>query len=74
MLEDKIARKMADLFSDNRINVYVLACMTRRYLNAQSNRVIEEWWDLHKADASTYVDGGQIRLPFDIGAYDVMPS
>jgi len=74
MLEDKIARKMADMFSDNRINVYVLAAMTRRHLSTQSARVIAEWWDLHNAEASTYVDSGQIRLPFDVGAYDVMPS
>lgn len=73
MLEDKIARKMADMFSDNRINVFVLACLTRRYLSAESNRVIEEWWDIHRADISTYVDSSQM-LPFDIGAYDVMPN
>jgi hypothetical protein len=34
-------------------------------------QVIEEWWDLHKADASTYIDNGQIRLPFDIDTYKV---
>jgi hypothetical protein len=80
MLEDKIARKMADMFSDSRINVYVLAAMTRRYMNAHIERVITEWWDLHNAEASTYmdsaqyVDSKQIKLPFDVGAYDVMPS
>lgn len=74
MLEDKIARKMADMFSDNRINVFVLAAMTRRYFSPQTARVIEEWWGLHQAEMSTYVDSGQVRLPFDIGAYDVMPS
>lgn len=79
MLEDKIARKMADMFSDSRINIYVLACMTRRHLDNHSNRVLAEWWDLHNAEASTYMDsaqtmnGQQIRLPFDIGAYDAMP-
>lgn len=74
MLEDKIARKMADMFSDNRINVFVLAAMTRRYFSPQTMRVIGEWWDLHQSELPTYVDSGQIRLPFDIGAYDVMPS
>jgi hypothetical protein len=72
MLEDKIARKMADMFSDSRINVYVLAAMTRRYLSPHMNRVLQEWWDLHTADASTYVDSGQRQL-FDVGAYDVHP-
>lgn len=70
MLEDKIARKVADLFSDNRINVYVLAALTRRYINPQTLRVIHEWWDLHNADESTYTGSSQARL-FDISQYDV---
>jgi hypothetical protein len=71
VLEDKIARKMADMFADSRINVFVLAAMTRRHLSPRMVQVIEEWWDLHKADASTYIDNGQIRLPFDIDTYKV---
>ncbi len=70
MLEQKIADKLDDLFSDGRINVYVLAALTRRTLCRQSTRVIEEWWDLHRAEASTFVDNKQAML-FDIAAYDV---
>lgn len=78
MLEDKIARKMADMFADSRINVYVLACMTRRYMNPYMHRVLTEWWDLHNCEDGTYmdsqqmIDSQQIRLPFDVGAYDVV--
>ena len=71
MLEDKIARKLADMFSDSRINVFVLAAMTRRYMNPHVNRVLEEWWDLHRADASTYLDSNQMRMAFDVDTYNV---
>ena len=70
MLEDKIARKIADLFADNRINVYVLAALSRRYINPQTQQVIMEWWDLHNADQSTYVGSQQAQL-FDIAQYNV---
>ena len=70
MLEDKIARKIADMFADSRINVYVLAALTRRYMNPRTRDIIDEWWDLHNADESTYLPEGQGRL-FDISQYDV---
>lgn len=69
MIEQKIAQKLDDLFSDSRINVYVLAAMTRRSLGRHSTRIIEEWWDLHMAEASTHANANQTA--FDVGAYDV---
>ena len=65
MIEQKIAQKLDDLFSDGRINVYVLAAMTRRSMGRQSTRVLEEWWDLHRAETSTHKG-------YDISMFDAM--
>jgi len=65
MIEAKIAQKLDDLFSDGRINVFVLAALTRRTMGRQSTRVMEEWWDLHRAEASTH-------RPYDVSMFDAM--
>jgi len=65
MIEQKIAQKLDDLFSDGRINVYVLAAMTRRSMGKHSTRILEEWWDLHRAEASTHKG-------YDISMFDAM--
>jgi len=70
MLEDKIARKLDDLFSDNRINVYVLAAMTRRTVSPHAIDIISTWLDLHKAEEPTHRHSGQIA--FDLGMFDIV--
>jgi hypothetical protein len=70
VLEDKIAKKLADLFSDNRINVCILATLSRRYFSHQTNQTVEEWWDLHKAEPSTYLDSATL-LALDPDSYSM---
>ena len=65
MIEQKVAQKLDDLFSDGRINIFVLAALTRRTMGRQSTRGLEEWWDLHRSEAST-------ARPYDVSMFEAM--
>lgn len=62
MIEQKIATRLDDMFSDRRINLYVLAIMTRRLVNPHAIDIISSWLDIHKGEPSTHNPYSRIDL------------